>query len=150
MPPRRAQISPGWKRAGGTPRSVSTIPSTATCMRASWRQYNRSAAILEGFRRGGMGMCAVVAAEPALDLGLAEFSHHRPAVRAAGAVVGGVELIQERLRFRSAEGVMCAYAAVAGRPRQQRVAQALQRLAAAVLGQLLGEIGQQRRQRLLG
>src|SRR3954469_13132754 len=125
MLPRRAQISPGWKRAGGTPRTGSTIPSPGTSLRASWRQYNRSAAILEGFRRGGMGMCAVVAAEPALDLGLAEFSHHRPAVRAAGAVVGGLELSQERVLSRTAGGVMCASAAVGGRPRQQRVAQAL-------------------------
>src|SRR5438270_216620 len=112
------QTSPGWKSGGGTDRSVSTMPSTATCIlepsavlpfynavRGAGGGRERSAVrksahggrqaparrFSQCFGRGCARVRFVVAAEALLDLGGRPLGHHRTAVGAAGAVVGGVE-----------------------------------------------------------
>src|SRR5476651_1716410 len=112
-------------------------------MSAPTQRRKRPAADSEGFGRGGVGMRLVVAAEATLDFGDTPLRHHRTAMGAAGAVVGAVERIEQGLGFARRERIAGADARVAGGAGEKRIASALERLAAAVGGQLLCQIGKE-------
>src|SRR4051812_32580606 len=84
----------------------------------------------------------VIAAEPLLDLGDADFRDYRPAMSTARAIVGLVQGGEERARLAVGEVVVGADAGVAGSPREERVLDVRRGFSLPVQRQFLDDVGE--------